>query len=311
MTAHKLLNGASIVEAAKFYAARRPTQATTILTSAAVEEFLLAKESDGVGIRYLQDARSRLRRFAQAFPAPLASLTSASMDIWLREVAENLRTRKNFRQHICSLFRWARGQGHLPREVETEADRLSVPKVKDGDVESFTPKAIAELLAAADHTLRPYLAIRAFAGVRDSEMRRLTWENVRFDQGVIEIKAAQAKTGARRLIPITPNLESWLADYHDEKGRIGYANSERIAGKLASEIGVAWVHNGLRHGFCSHRLAVLKDAAAVAHEAGNTEKMIHAHYKALVTESQGKAWFAIELEHEAQTKILKFNRKSA
>lgn len=310
VTAYKLLGGASIVEAAKFYAARRPTLDNSISASDAVEEFLKAKESDGVGIRYLQDARSRLRKFAKAFAAPLSGITSAVMEKWLREIAGHPRTRNNFRQHIVTLFRWARERGYLPREAQTEADRLPLAKEKGGDIAIFSSDALSKLLAAADETLRPYLAIRAFAGVRDSEMRRLTWSNVRFDQGVIEIRAGQAKTAARRLIPIAPNLESWLAPYREKAGRIGYANSERIAVKLAADIGVKWVHNGLRHGFCSHRLAVLKDAAAVAHEAGNTERMIHSFYKELVTEAQGNAWFAIEPEKPKNVVSLK-GRKAA
>ena len=224
---------------------------------------------------------------------PLSSVTSATMELWLRNVASHPRTRNNFRQHLVTLFRWSRDRGYLPREAQTEADRLSLAKAKGTDVRCFAPDDIAKLLIASDVKLRPYLAIRAFAGVRDSEMRRLTWENVRFGQGVIEIRAGQAKTASRRLIPIVENLEKWLAPNQGHKGRISYANAERIARRTAKENQIEWVHNGLRHGFGSHRLAVLKDAARVAHEMGNTERMVHRHYKELVTESQGKAWFAI------------------
>jgi integrase len=305
VAAHKALSGASIVEAARFYAERRPTQSVTISTHDAVEEFLIEKASDGAGNRYLQDARSRLRRFAKAFSMPLSGVTSALMATWLREVASHPRTRNNFRQHLVTLFRWARNKGYLPRDAQTEAERLPLAKDKGRDIEVFSPDAMATLLKAADDTLRPYLAIRAFAGVRDSEMRRLTWENVRFDQGVIEIRAGQAKTAARRLIPILPNLHAWLAPYRGRKGRISYANAERIARRVAAESKIDWIHNGLRHGFGSYRLAVLKDAAEVAHEMGNTERMVHRHYKELVTESEGKVWFAIIPETSSKIVQLK------
>jgi integrase len=291
--AKKILDGSSLIEAARFYAERRPTIESEISARDAVEEFLIAKESDGVGRRYLQDARSRLRRFAAAFSMPLSRISSSIMEGWLRNIAAHPRTRNNFRQHIVTLFRWARDKGYLAREAQTEADRLPLAKDKGSDVRCFTPDALGLLLAAADDTLRPYLAIRAFAGVRDSEMRRLAWENIRFEQGVIEIRAGQAKTASRRLIPILPNLAQWLASCRDRQGRISYANAERIARRVAAANGVRWIHNGLRHGFGSHRLAVLKDAAQVAHELGNTERIVHRHYKELVTESQGKAWFAI------------------
>jgi hypothetical protein len=58
-------------------------------------------------------------------------------------------------------------------------------------------------------------------------------------------------------------------------------------------IKMKWVRNGLRHSFCSYRLAVTHDPARVATEAGNSPNMIHRHYKALVTEKEGHEWFSI------------------
>ena len=40
----------------------------------------------------------------------------------------------------------------------------------------------------------PFLAIGAFAGVRHAEIQRLDWKDVRFDAGIIEIHAGNAKT---------------------------------------------------------------------------------------------------------------------
>lgn len=49
-----------------------------------------------------------------------------------------------------------------------------------------------------------------------------------------------------------------------------------------------WRHNALRHSFCSYWLAVTKNSATTAHEAGNSPAMIHRHYHALSTEADGK-----------------------
>ena len=53
------------------------------------------------------------------------------------------------------------------------------------------------------------------------------------------------------------------------------------------------VHNGLRHSFISYRMAVLKNAAEVSLEAGNSPKMIFEHYLELRTEAEGKEWFSV------------------
>ena len=53
------------------------------------------------------------------------------------------------------------------------------------------------------------------------------------------------------------------------------------------------VHNGLRHSFITYRMAVLKNAAQVALEAGNSPRMIFEHYRELATKGEGNAWFAV------------------
>jgi hypothetical protein len=49
----------------------------------------------------------------------------------------------------------------------------------------------------------------------------------------------------------------------------------------------------LRHAFCSYRVAATHDVPRTALEAGNSVSTIFAHYRALVTGTEGKSWFAI------------------
>jgi integrase len=57
----------------------------------------------------------------------------------------------------------------------------------------------------------PYLALGAFAGLRAAEMARLDWSAIDLDRRIITIRADQAKTASRRLVPITENLAAGLA----------------------------------------------------------------------------------------------------
>ena len=43
---------------------------------------------------------------------------------------------------------------------------------------------------------------------------------------------------------------------------------------LSKKLEIAWPHNGLRHSYISYRLAIVKDAAKVALEAGNSPDII-------------------------------------
>ena len=63
--------------------------------------------------------------------------------------------------------------------------------------------------------------------------------------------------------------------------------------QAASKVGTAWKANALRHSFISYKVALTKDIAACALEAGNSAQMIFAHYRELCTESEAAQWFGI------------------
>ena len=62
-----------------------------------------------------------------------------------------------------------------------------------------------------------------------------------------------------------------------------------------------WRQNSLRHAFCTYRVAATQDVPRTALEAGNSAGTIFSHYRALATEAEGQAWFAIEPEHGPRT----------
>ena len=128
----------------------------------------------------------------------------------------------------------------------------------------------------------------------------MEWANIKFDENTIEVPAGAAKkTRAkshrlRRLIPISKNLAAWLKDCRHLKGAVcHYFNSERVARHLAARIDVQWIHNGLRHGFGSYRVAQTKNYPEVAYEMGNSVDVIKRCYDQVVTQAQAAKWFSI------------------
>jgi integrase len=91
-------------------------------------------------------------------------------------------------------------------------------------VSIFTPESIASLLKKADATLRPYLALGAFAGLRTAELQRMDWSEIDLDRGFITVAASKAKTRRRRLVPISDNLKLWLTPIW-QPGRTEYTKS--------------------------------------------------------------------------------------
>jgi integrase len=156
----------------------------------------------------------------------------------------------------------------------------------------FTPDQIATILAKADATIRPFLALGAFAGLCMAELQRLDWSEVDLDRGFITVAASKAKTRQRRLVPISENLKLWLLPQRRTSGPLCLLKRcQRLAAKLCQNF--AWPKNGLRHSFISYRVAILHDTARVALEAGNSPVVIFSHYRELVTPEAAHAWFAI------------------
>lgn len=309
--AAKWLGGASIIEAAKFFAKHHAAKTVTKTVPEVYADFMEAQKMDGASVRYVQDCRSRLGRFAEAFKCNIGSVLAADMEAWMRTLKVSARTRNNFRTALITFFHFASARSFLPKEQPTEADHITRAKDRGGEIQIFKKEALEKLLAAADAKLLPYIAIRAFAGIRDAEMKRLDWTAVRWEHGDIEVGAKHAKTAARRLIPMSANLIEWLAPYRGRTGRLsGYANAERLTRALADKIGVAWVHNGLRHSFASYRVAESQDVAKTALEMGNSPAKIFSNYRALVTPAEARQWFAIVPPKTAQN-IVPMGRRAA
>jgi integrase len=141
--------------------------------------------------------------------------------------------------------------------------------------------------------LIPILAIGAFSGIRMAELNRLDWSAVDLERGMIELRAGQAKTASRRIIPITDNLRAWIEPLPRKGKVVKHSLLHREVTALARALNMEWPRNVLRHSFISYRIAKVKSADQVALEAGNSPSIIFKHYRELTTEEQADEWFGI------------------
>jgi integrase len=258
-----------------------------------VGEFLTAKRTDAVSHRYLLQLTQTLRRFEQSFPGPILEVTAEKIDDWLRELKVTPRTRNGYLTQLRVFFGYAKQRGYLPRSEATEPEALKKAKVGDTDTEVFMPAEMEKLMRAAPLHMIPLLALGGFAGMRAAEISRLDWSAVDLERGIIELRAGQAKTASRRIIPVSENLKAWLSLVPREGPVLPDKDFFRQATALARKIGLRWPHNVLRHSFISYRLAIVPDAAQIAIEAGNSPTVIFKHYRELVTSDDASEWFGI------------------
>ena len=306
--ASKVLAGeGSVVDAARlFVAEKNKVKLPPITVSDLADKFMEHLRGQEKSRRYTLDMQARLARVAKAFSGRVADILPQDIDAWLLSMkGTSARTKKNYRRAVVTLFVWAREKGYLSAQDRTAAERSTRYSGRGGDIGIYQPTQLFTLLSQIETRFVPHLAFGAFAGLRSAEIVRLEWSDVRWDQGFIEISKAKAKTASRRLVPILPALELWLADWRKLKsGRVldGVADEfalatyfKRAVDDVADKDGVPLVKivpNGLRHSFISYRLAIVKSAAQVALEAGNSPKMIFEHYRELVTPLQADEWFA-------------------
>jgi integrase len=182
--------------------------------------------------------------------------------------------------------------------------------VVGSDVTVFTPDQMRTILHAAPPHLIPILAIGAFTGIRMAELARLDWSAVNLDRRIIEVRAGQAKTASRRVIPIPENLVAWLEPLPREGSVLPIGEMYREATGLARALGIEWPRNVLRHSFISYRIAIVKSAEQVALEAGNSPSIIFKHYRELVTEDVAQKWFAILPKPNQMANRTSFDRRT-
>ena len=273
------------------------------------DEVLEAKRRDGMSHAYLSDLKIRLARFCRDFGnRPIASVTVEEIDNWLRSLEGSPKSRTNYRANIGVLFSYATKR----RMLETNPVlHTAKPKLPDNPPEIFTVDELRALLDAANLNapdVLPMLAIGAFAGLRDAEIKRLDWSEVDLARRHIEIKAAKAKSARRRIIPIQPNLAEWLRPYAAMKNSVVPEGARGKLDRVCKAAGLSrWPNNGLRHSFASYRLAACYDAPRVAGELGHTSpQMLYSTYRELVLPEEAEHYWKLVPEVKAEN-VLSFS----
>lgn len=241
-------HGKTIEDAADFYLDYlERIRRCNVTVAQLAEEVLEAKRKDGMSATYITDLKKRFVRFCADFgDRKIAGITVEELDNWLRALPGSLKSRANYRANIGVLFSYAARRRMIDSNPITHTAK---PKLPDNPPEIFSVDELTALLNAAATCAPdalPMLAIGAFSGLRDAEIKRLHWNEVDLLRGHIEVKAAKAKSARRRIVPMQPNLSRWLQPYARMTGALVAVNwrkkldAIRKAAKLAR-----WPRTGL------------------------------------------------------------------
>lgn len=302
----KLLpQGASLREAVADFARRKNTVRESRTVPQLVVEYIAAKEKAGKSEAHLRDMRLRLTRFGTRCKLPVAHVTGKMLQEWLDGMGVSNRTKLNELRLVSGLLNFAVRRKYAPLDLLEELAAVERPEVTSSPTLIFTPAELREMFSTAPASLVTWLVFGGLCGLRSAEILRLDWRDVNLQRRFVEVRADNAKTAQRRLIPLCDAAIAWLQPRAEAEGRVVVRHGDHgVYYDLAAAVNNArrkagnknrfkWKRNGLRHSFCSYRLALTQDAAKTSLEAGNSPQMVFRHYRELTTEETAREWFGV------------------
>lgn len=290
----------------------------------AVEELIDLKTRTAKSERNLQTVKSQLNRFARDKGEMIVSDVSLKeIDDWLlgltvgdSESRVSAQTWRNYRRHLKMLFGQCVAWGYCD---SNPVEKTQEPEKAETEPGILTPKEAGDLLTGAGQEIQAAIALGLFAGLRVSEIQRISWKEVNLTRDLIRLEGAVTKKKFRRVIPIRPNLKAWLLLSRQRHGllapqgqkwRLAFAAARRKAGfavRLNSSEkeepkGKEWKVNAMRHSFASYGIQSEQDAAKIALELGHrgSTQTLFEHYKAICEPEEAAAYWNIFPEEDGK-----------
>lgn len=285
--------GFKLLDAVREKAATVRRDMASVPVSQMVDEAVAQLVKEGKSGSHITTARYVGKKFKAAFPDLLASqLTTRRIQDWLDSLASTLapETLKQYRRYISLFCEHGRIRGGYLQSSPTRDIKLSYQRNgQHGEISILTPAEVKALLQAAKPELRPYIALCAFAGLRPSEARKLSGEDI--GHHIIYVRAKNAKTRRHRNVTYPENARGWI-DPIPPNELVFYS---RRAFRKAIETAklLPWNEDCLRHSFGSYWLALHHDENKLAQEMGNSPAVIITNYRRPVTVKAAKEYFSI------------------
>mgnify|MGYP001981229256 CR=1 FL=1 len=290
------LGGIPLEVAVDYYIKHQRPQATRPIDEV-VKAFIEDRELAGVGEDYLRHVRKELDRFRIAFTGqPIALIGTPELTKWIYALPYVPETKGNYRKRLHALWRFAKLQGWIS---DNPVQAVPVPKITRPEPVIYNLEEVRQILTKAwetDRELIGYLALAFFAGMRGTNLERVDFEEIHFEDKCIVIPAKKAKGGRRTVIQHLPqNLWPWLKPLKKSAFTISkrdyYKRRERVL--LRAEIPAK--RNAFRHCFASYHVNwrgnANQTALILTHE-GST-KTLFKHYHQAVKKKDAVQYFKL------------------
>ena len=257
--------------------------------SEVIKELLAAKRVALRRENYLDNLESHLVDFAKGREGvAIASVGLREVEAYLAKAVSS-GSRSTRLNRLSTLLSFAVRRGYMEKNPCELVERVTIEW--DAPEILTVPQCRALLLAAreADAAFLTHLALCLFAGVRPAEALRLTWDDLNLTTGLLTIDAEDSKTRSRRVVELPEACVAWLR----LGGDLPAINVRKRLNAVATAAGITpWPRDAMRHTAASYWHA-LKGEVVTARNLGHSEAILHRHYRALVTPTGAKEFFAL------------------
>lgn len=278
----------------EFFQNHRPATRVQTPLHEAIAKCLAVKAASNLRPSYLSSMKQILDLFAAGQEKrSVDEFSLGEIEDWIASREGGAWWRLTLRTRLSVFFSFCKKRKWIE---ENPCDGLERERIDHGVPSVLTPVQCARLLEAARQISRealPWFVLSMFAGIRSFEIGRLAWKDIDLIRKQVILGSSATKGRRpldRRIVPLSDNAVAWLklggeVPYHTVNHRSRIDAIQESAGITP------WPQNVLRHTAASYLLAREQDAAKVTLWLGNSDRMLFAHYRDLVTpEASAEFW---------------------
>jgi len=223
---------------------------------------------------------------------------------WLDDDEWEIATQAHHLNNLKVFFRWMVANGYAGGDPCSAIEKRSFESA--GNIRILTPSETRKLLEVCPTEMLAAVSICLFAGLRTSEVRCLTWDEI--GDAEFEVAKSKTKTQRHRFIVMSETLKAWLASAaHPRSGLVapedwreqfdaltaaaGWREKVKVDG--VDKVISTWPRNAMRHSFGSYWFAQNRDVNHLSAIMGSSVSMIERHYKHVLPTQVAIEYFAI------------------
>ncbi len=218
---------------------------------------------------------------------PLCSINAEDCQHIISECFETSSMQRKAHVILHGVFNFGMRRGWCSHNPIT---LLNAPHLCEKRICALTLRELSRLLRTSlepkHRSCAPALGFLLWAGIRPTEIERITWSHVHLKDKVIEIPPQHSKTGGHRQVTIYPALHTWLrrvCTYTLPGSAIIPRAWDRRWRELRRSAGFTeWQADILRHTFASYHLKHFRDLSSLQLDMGHaSSSLLRTRYIAL------------------------------